>query len=149
MSDTSMSGSFANHAAEAISLLKAGSAIAIVNDNGTVSSNERGIKFIFGLIDSGNEILSGACVADKVVGRAAAFLFALSGVKYVYAEVLSKPAEEVLSRYGIDYEYGTLVDGIINRAGDGPCPMESAVLNVDNANDAFIVLKNKLRHFVS
>ncbi|MDE6302390.1 MAG: DUF1893 domain-containing protein, partial [Clostridia bacterium] len=104
---------------EAIALLKDGVTIAIVSGEKYVTSTERGIKFVLGLVESCDDILNGASVADKVVGRAAALLMVKGGVKEVYAEVLSNPAQEVFIKYGVEYEYKTLVQGIINRKGDG------------------------------
>lgn len=129
---------------EAISLLKDGVTIAIVNGERLVTSNERGIKFVLGLVESGDDILNGASIADKVVGRAAALLMVKGGVKEVYAEVLSIPAQEVFLKYGVECEYKTLVQGIINRKGDGQCPMEKAVLGIDSPSEAAKVLREKL-----
>ena len=129
---------------EAISLLNDGVTIAIVSGDRCVTSNERGIKFVLGLVESNDDILNGACVADKIVGRAAALLMIKGGVKEVYAEVLSIPAHEVFIKYGVKHEYKSLVHGIINRNGDGPCPMEKAVLDVDSPDEAAKVLREKL-----
>ena len=43
---------------------------------------------------------------DKVVGRAAAFLYVLLEVKEIYAGVMSEGAADVLSKYGICSGYG-------------------------------------------
>ena len=129
---------------EAIALLKDGVTIVIVSGEKHVTSNERGIKFILGLVENGDDILRGASIADKVVGRAAALLMVKGGVKEVYAEVLSIPAQEVFIKYGVKHEYKTLVQGIINRKGDGQCPMEKAVLGIDSPDEAAKVLREKL-----
>jgi len=69
--------------------------------------------------------------ADKVVGKASAMLFALAGVKEVYAPVMSEGAVKTFSRYGIPCVFDTLAGGIINRSGTGPCPMEAAVRDIE------------------
>lgn len=130
---------------KAVSLLKeTESAIVILNDGKVRRSSERGIKYLLGLVENDDGILRGATVADKVVGRAAALLMAKGGVKEVYADVLSVPAQDVFLQCGIQIDYHTLVDGIVNRTGDGRCPMESAVLDVDNPDEAVDVLRAKL-----
>ena len=82
--------------------------------------------------------------ADKVVGKATAFLYVLLGVRAVYAAVISRSALQVLTSSGIDAEYGSLVENIINRTGDGICPFEEAVLNIDDANDAYAAVREKM-----
>lgn len=92
-------------------------------------SDKRGVAPLLGWIDEG-AALDGFAAADKVVGRAAALLFALVGIREVYAEILSEPAADALRESGIAFTYGALVPGIINREGTGPCPMERAVMEI-------------------
>lgn len=106
---------------------------------------DRGIKPFMQWIESG-ENLHGAVAADKVVGKAAAFLMEKAGISAVYAAVLSEPAEDVLKKAGIMYTYSHLVPRIQNRKGDGLCPMESAVMDTDDSDTAFSALKNKLEN---
>ena len=105
----------------------------------------RGIKPFMQWIESG-ENLHGAVAADKVVGKAAAFLMEKAGISAVYAAVLSEPAEDVLKAAGIEYKFTHLVPRIQNRKGDGLCPMESAVMDTDNSDTAFSALKDKLKN---
>ena len=79
-----------------------------------------------------------------MVGRATAFLYVLLGVKEVYATVMSKPAADVLTAQGISASWGTLVDGIINRRGDGPCPFEAAVMDLSDPQQALDAIRNKM-----
>lgn len=58
--------------------------------------------------------------ADKVVGRATAFLYCLLGVSEVYPNVMRRPAAQVLARHGIAAHCGKLVEGIINRKAPAP-----------------------------
>ena len=106
---------------------------------------DRGIKPFMQWIESG-ENLHGAVAADKVVGKAAAFLMEKAGISAVYAAVLSEPAEDVLKAAGIEYKFTHLVPRIQNRKGDGLCPMESAVMDTDNSDTAFSALKNRLKN---
>lgn len=92
----------------------------------TLTDDRRGIRPLMELLESGKD-LHGYSAADKVVGKAAAFLYCLLGVKALHAGVLSVPARDVLVSAGISVEWGSLVPAIRNRAGDGFCPMETAV----------------------
>lgn len=79
---------------------------------------------------------SGFSVADKIVGKAAAMLFFLAGADCVYGGVMSRGAASFLAEKGVRYEFGVLADEIVNRAGDGICPMENAVKDISEPRDA-------------
>ena len=89
--------------------------------------------------------LSDFSAADKVVGKATAFLYALLGVKEVFAKVMSASAKAVLEEKGIRAEYENLVPNIINRKGDGICPFEEAVLNTKNKEEAYKIIRHKMQ----
>lgn len=107
------------------------------------TATERGVKPLLDWLDSGLN-LTGFSAADRVVGRGAAFLYCLLGVKEVYARIMSRPAAEVLQAYGIICDAGTFVDGIINRKGTGPCPFEAAVMDITDADEALTAIRNKM-----
>lgn len=107
------------------------------------TSTHRGVKPLMEWIEQGVDFV-GYSAADKVVGKATAFLYVKLGVKEVYARVISKPALEVLCANQIVAEYDTLVDNIINRKGDGFCPFELAVLSTDDPATAYQLIQQKL-----
>ena len=109
----------------------------------TYTATERGVKPLLCWLDQGID-LSDFCAADRVVGRATAFLYCLLGVKAVYARVISTPAAQVLRENGIAVFYDREVPGIINRKGDGPCPFENAVLRIDDAESALGAIRNQM-----
>ena len=82
-------------------------------------------------------------VADKIIGKASAMLLVYSGVKEIQAIVLSEAGKEILDRYGISYDYETLTDQIVNRRGDGMCPMELTVKDIDDLKEAYEALDRK------
>lgn len=88
---------------------------------------------------------AGFSAADKVVGKATAFLYVLLKVKYVYADVLSVSAKKVFDDNGIETGYSTLVPNIINRKGDGICPFEEAVFHTDNPQKAYEIIIEKMK----
>lgn len=115
----------------------------IKNGESCYTFTERGIRPLMSLIESGTD-LQGAVAADKVVGKAAALLMVRCRIGAVYAAVISEPAIKVLENAGIGCEYGALVARIQNRRGDGLCPMESAVMELTDADEAYAVLKDRL-----
>lgn len=121
-------------------LLKNGASLAAVNGGDERIFSEHGVKMLLSLQTGA---LSGACVADKVVGKAAAMLLVRGGAVEVYAEVISSPALEVLKNHKIICLYGKEVPNIINRTKTGICPMEQAVLGVDDIEKAYKILLEK------
>ena len=118
----------------------------ICRGDDVITDRRRGIRPLMELLESGKD-LHGYSAADKVVGKAAAFLYCLLGVKALHAGVLSVPARDVLVSAGISVEWGSLVPAIRNRAGDGFCPMETAVWDLTDpalAPDAIRAALQKL-----
>ena len=112
----------------------------IIKDDFCFTSNQRGVNPLLELLDS-KSCVSGGVAADKVVGKAAAFLYVLLCVKEIYAGVLSELALDILQKNGISVEYGELVPMIKSRDGKGFCPMEQATLEIEDACDALEVIK--------
>lgn len=81
-------------------------------------------------------MLKDACVADKIIGKAAALLLILGGAKAVYGEVMSENAHRLLTEAGLEVQYGSLVPYIVNRKEDGMCPMEQAVAGLSDPKEA-------------
>ncbi len=130
-------------ATELKSVLERGATLVLSDGVDTVTSDKRGVKPLIELLESGRDY-SGFVAADKVVGRAAAFLYVLLGVKELYAGVISKGALVVCERFGITVSYETTTDKIINRAGDGVCPMEQVTEGIADPENAYAAVKQKL-----
>ncbi len=119
-----------------------GLTLVLKSDDGTIHRfSQRGVKDLLTLVTESPETLKGALIADKAVGKAAAACMVVGGVKHVHADVMSEPALALLQHHGVEAEYGTLVDHIINRTGDGWCPMER--LSRDESDPAVIIQKVK------
>ena len=117
-------------------LLSGNYTCVLCKENEVFTSEFRGVKpLVKWYAEKSN--FKGFSAADKVVGKATAFLYALLGVKRVFAKVISLPAKEVLESYDIYTEYENLVPNIINRAGDGICPFEMVVENVTDEREAY------------
>ena len=133
-----------NDTAKAREMLGEGYTCVILRGERVYTSRERGVRPLLTLLDSGESFV-GFFAADKVVGRAAAFLYVLLGVSELYAALLSDGALEILNRYGIDVSYDRRVSYVLNRAGTGPCPMELATANIRDAEDARGAIEDTLR----
>lgn len=112
-------------------------------ENQILTSTERGIKPLMNWVNQGNTFHDFSA-ADRIVGKAAAFLYVLLSVDEVYATVMSEAAEAVLNQYDIKCSYAQSVKVICNRSNTGMCPMEQAVLTIDNPQQAFEALEKRL-----
>ncbi len=128
--------------------LAKGFTCAFCKDGRAYTAKGKGIKPLLDLVE-GEYSLKNFSAADIIVGKAAAMLFALAGVCSVYGEVMSESGKAVLEDRGIIYSYGTLVQKIINRKGDGECPMEMAVKDVAEPEEALQRIKEKLTELMN
>ncbi len=83
------------------------------------------INDIKDILTTDKNALEDAIIADKVIGKVAASILAVAGVKEIFAKVISNYAIPVLEEYNIKYEYDEKVDYIINQTKTGMCPMEN------------------------
>ena len=129
---------------KAIALLQQGYTCALLKEGTVLTSKQRGVAPLLEWLNSGEDCRY--CVAaDKVVGKAAAYLYVLLGVRCVHATVISRGAEEVFQRFSLPYSYEERAEAIRNRKGDGLCPMEQAVWETNEPQEAYerIIQKRK------
>lgn len=129
---------------DAIKMIEKGVKTCVIIKDGkiTYAESPKGIAHIITLYESG--MLKDAFVADTVIGKAAAMIFTLAGVSGCYGKTMSREALNRLNKYNIKASYSTLSENIINRKGDGICPMESAVMDIDDEEKAVVVLKETI-----
>lgn len=125
-------------------LVEGGCTCVLVKGDSVLSSSDRGVKPLLNWLESGISFRN-YCAADKVVGKAAAFLYVLLGVKMIYSSVISIPAIEVLQKYGIEVSFEKSVEMIYNRTNTGYCPMEQATLGISEPNEALTAVKETLK----
>ncbi len=110
---------------ELVQILRSGNHSLVVAGDGIRIFDGRGISDLYGLLTEHPDWLRGASVADKVVGKGAAALLVLGGVREVHADVISIFALELLDSHSIKTTHKTIVPHIINRTGTGLCPLET------------------------
>lgn len=119
--------------------------VAFLADGTVWTSRARGIKPLLEVVDGAGADFARARCYDRIVGRAAAFLYVRLRVAAVLAPVMSEGAAKILARHGIAASAGLLVPEIRNRRNDGPCPMDLAVRGVgdDDVEDAVEILRHR------
>jgi hypothetical protein len=129
---------------KAKALLRAeGLTCAVCCGDAVYKSTDRGVTPLLRWLDEGTD-LHGFSAADKVVGAGAAYLYVLLGVAELYAEVISDAAVKILTRFGVFADFGTCVPYIQNRAGGGGCPIEQAVADATDPQDALARIRKRL-----
>ena len=107
--------------------LQKGYSLVLVKGGKLIAAKEgRGIRPLLELVEERGGELQGASLADKVVGRAAAFLAAYVGLAGIYTRIISKPALDVLRKYGIEVALPTR----FRRSSTGKtglCPVETSL----------------------
>lgn len=99
--------------------------LVVNNGSRTETFFGRGVSDLYRLLNDDPQLLAGASVADKVVGKGAAALMILGGVRRVHADVISRQALNLFRSSAIDVSFTKEVENIINHKGDGICPVEA------------------------
>ena len=124
-------------------LAQTGSTCVLCRDQIVYTTDVRGVRPLVDWLDSGEDTC-GFSAADKVVGKAAALMYCLLGIRRVYGTVMSDGAVKVLRRNGIEAYWGRLTENIRNRAGTGLCPMEQATAHIDDPEEALAAIRATL-----
>ena len=125
-------------------LIENGYTAVLCSEDEVYYSTERGVKPLIGFLESGKNF-SGFCAADKTVGLGAAHIYILLRARSVFATVISSSARALLESAGIAVSFESEVPYIINRKGDGRCPIETAVLGITDSKDALTKIKQALK----
>lgn len=124
-------------------LSQTGSTCVLCRGEVIYTTAQRGIRPLVDWLDSGEDTC-GFSAADKVVGKAAALMYCLLGVRCVHGNVMSQAAVKVLRRHGIEVSWDRLAENIRNRTNTGLCPMEAATLDIHDPEDALPVILSTL-----
>ncbi len=120
-----------------------GTTLAVCRGGVLFVSQKSGIAPALDCLSLG-DALHGSAAADKIIGKAAAMLFISAGVRELYGEVMSLAAAAMLDKYGVVRSHTILTEVIVNRKGDGICPMEEAVMDISDPSKAEAALRKKL-----
>lgn len=102
----------------------------VANGDDTQSFTQGGVADLYELTQNNHELLKGALVADKVVGKGAAALMIHGGVRKIHAQMISDGALELLfNESRIIVTYDERVDYIKNKSKKGWCPVEELCKN--------------------
>jgi len=125
-------------------IIKQGKATCVVIRQGEIiyAKSHKGIGHLIELKEKG--YLKNSYVADTVVGKAAAMIMTLGQVHACHGENVSNSAVEWFENCSIPFTYTNKSPYIVNRKGDGMCPMENTVKDIQDPQKGFELLKEKL-----
>lgn len=112
-------------------------------------SNEIGVKPILSKLNENIDFYKDADIEDTVVGKAAACLYVLAKIKYVYAHTLSESAKIYLENNSVSFKCDELVKEIRNRTNTDICPLEKSVIHIDDPVAAKIALENTIKELMN
>ena len=130
--------------AEMKQMLSDGAACVVARGGFVVASESgRGMGPIIKLLDEGK--LDGAIVVDKIIGRAAAAVCVLGGVRKVHASLMSEDAGAFLKLHAVEFTADETTPQIVNRENTGRCPMELAVEGVEYPAEMVKRIRDKMK----
>lgn len=104
--------------------------------------DNRGVRDLYTLLTTAPQVLKGAMVADKVVGKGAAALMIVGGIAELHTHIISEPAIKLLELSGIQYSFDEKVDHIENRDKTGWCPVETLCKDMPTAGQCVPLIAN-------
>lgn len=117
--------------------------LALLDQEGKLHTyDNRGVRDLYNLLTNEPNILKGALVADKVVGKGAAALMIVGGIAELHTDIISEPAIKLFDLSGIRYTFDMKVDHIENRTKDGWCPVETICKDVPTAGQCVPLIAN-------
>ncbi len=102
----------------------------------------RGVAPVLQMYKKGQ--LTGSFLVDKVVGKAAAMVMTRGEVTGCHGITVSQAALNWFRQWDVPVTCDHITDYIVNRTGDGMCPMEQAVLHLQEDRNIVSVLEQTL-----
>ena len=119
---------------ELINLLHTGGYYCVIANEGKIRTfTQRGVADLYDLLTREPEFLKGALIADKVVGKGAAALMILGGIKELYTDVVSSNAMDLFQTSDVKVDFVQEVPFIWNRDHTGWCPVETMCSEEESA----------------
>lgn len=133
-----------------INILHTGNYSCVIKNQTEIRTfTQRGVADLYDLYQADPAFMKGASIADKVIGKGAAALMVLGGIKTIYADIISTPALTLLREAGIETTFAQEVPHIINRDKTGFCPLETACDKLKSVSEMYPVIQNFIAHIRS
>ncbi len=131
---------------ELIDLLHSGGySCVIANEGKKYTFTQRGVADLYYLLTQKPALLKGALIADKVVGKGAAALMILGGIKELYTDVVSSDALSLFQTSDVKVSFAQEVLFIWNRTRTARCPVETLCRNEQSAAAILPLIRDFLK----
>lgn len=125
-----------------INLLHSGGYSCVIRNGTEIRTfTQRGVADLYNLLQHDSTFMNGACVADKVIGKAAATLMILGGVKHIYTDIISQSAFNLFQRTKVEVDFVRVVPYIENRDKSGWCPLEKLTFSAETPEEIFPLIR--------
>jgi hypothetical protein len=118
----------------------------VVIGNGKIWKKKtgEGIRPILETIDEMGGDINDSVIGDRILGKASALLCRYAKAKGVYSPQGTKTGIALLIMGRVPCQVDELIPQIMNRSGDGPCPFEKMLKDIDSPEEAYKILKEKV-----
>ncbi|MGL4957089.1 MAG: DUF1893 domain-containing protein [Bacteroidales bacterium] len=124
-----------------IDLLHQGNYACVIAQGDDIRTfTQRGVNDLWDILEQNPSFLSGAEMADKIVGKAAAALIIKGGIAALYTDIISQSALNLLQASTVNTTYKSLVPYIERRDKQGICPLEKATQASDDVEEIFQII---------
>lgn len=117
-----------------------GCTCALTLGNVIFKSKDKSVRSLLDWMNSGNNYM-GYMLADKIVGKAAAFIMIAMGIREIYAQVISEPAKALLEKEHVVVNADLVVPEILDKDKAEKDPLERAVESYENAAEALMPIE--------
>ena len=130
---------------ELINLLHSGGySCVIANGDNIRTFTQRGVADLYDLLTQEPDFLKGASIADKVVGKGAAALMILGGIRELHTDIISSKALDLLRSSDIKVHFVQEVPFIWNSDHTGWCPVETMCSEEESAEAILPLIRDFL-----
>jgi iron complex outermembrane receptor protein len=114
----------------------------ILNGEKPRAFNQRGVADLYDLLNAEPDLLKGATMVDKVVGKGAASLMVVGGIKRLHTKIICTTAIEMLRNAGVEVTFDEEVDFIYNNSKTDWCPLEKRCKDIKTAEECIPIIDN-------
>lgn len=118
----------------------------VIISNGKIWKKKKGegLKPFLEAIKEMQEDIHDSVIGDRILGRASALLCRYAKAQAVYSPQGTKTGIAILIMGGVTCQVDELIPFINNRAGDGLCPFEKMLKDIESPEEAYNLLKQKI-----
>lgn len=108
------------------------------------SSTDQGVKPMMMYMKAYGASEEPLTIVDRIMGKGAVLLAIAINATKIITPIISEPALALAEKYNLEVLAQKKVAYIINRTGDGRCPIESAVLAIDNIDEGYKAIQEAI-----